>query len=145
MPHISISYFSFFQILFIMFDMEKALPLPVLSSGQYYYKRKFYLYNLGIHKYPEDHGFMYTWTEDQGSKGSCEISSALIKFLRQYSSEVKHVITFSDNCSGQNKNIKIVAALLSYICDPTNSVEILDMKFLSTGHSFVACGRNLFC
>lgn len=122
--------------LVITFDLQKALPLPVLTTGQAYYKRNFYLYNFGIHQFPEEKDdFMFLWTENEASRGAVEISSCLVSFLRQYAGSARHIISFSDRCGGQNRNIKTVLALLRLLHDPTIKIEKIDMKYLVSGHS----------
>ena len=112
--------------------------MPKMSTSQSYYNQKLYLNNLGVHQYPENRAVIYSWTENHGARGSSEVSSVLIKFLEEYASNVNHVVTYSDNCVGQNKNFLTVCALLSFITDPSNSIATIDMKFLTAGHSFLA-------
>lgn len=85
---------------------------------------------------------MYTWTEDNGSRGTAEISTALISYLRSNSDGINHVITYSDNCPGQNKNIKMVLSLMRFISNPLCNIETIDMKFLVSGHTFLASDRD---
>lgn len=120
----------------ITMDLQKALPLPILTSGPAYYKRNFNLYNFGIHTYPnhkDDH--MYLWNESEAGRGAVEISTALINFFRSNANNAKHIVTFSDRCSGQNRNIKLILALMRFLSDPTHDIQIIDLKYLVSGHS----------
>lgn len=44
-------------------DLQKALPLPILTVSDAYYKRNLYCYNLGVHDLVKDSGYFYTWDE----------------------------------------------------------------------------------
>ena len=51
---------------------------------------------------------------------------------------VKHVILYSDTCGGQNKNSH-VAAMFITLMQQKKSLEILDNKFMVSGHSHMEC------
>lgn len=93
------------------FDLEKALPFPKLTTGIAYYKRNMYLYNLGIHELNNNVGFMYTWDETLASRGSQEISSCVTKHLLNRARNYKHIIMYSDTCTGQNRNWNFALAM----------------------------------
>lgn len=83
---------------------------------------------------------MYIWHEAEGSKGSQEVASCILKFLTSLPSTIKHVLAFSDNCAGQNKN-KNILKLWSYIVRFT-PIETIDHKFLISGHSYMECDQD---
>lgn len=80
------------------------------------------------------------WHEGEASRGSNEMGSCLLKYAEQLPPSVKHLIAFSDNCGGQNKN-KFIARFWMYIVKNTN-VETVDHKFLVPGHSYMECDQN---
>lgn len=50
------------QSFYVMtFDLEKALPFPILTTSVAYYKQNIYVYNLGCHEMSCDLDFMYIW------------------------------------------------------------------------------------
>ena len=117
------------------FDLQKVLILPVLTTSVAYYKKKFNLYNLGVHPFPNNQDTsMFIWSEIEGSKGPEEISSCLVKFLKDHASSASHIVSYSDRAGGQNRNIKIILALLRLLSDPTMQAEIIDVKYLISGH-----------
>lgn len=64
------------------FDLMKTLPIPLLTTGIVYYKRQFWTFCLGIHDHEEENGYMKVWDETLASRGSCEVASCLIQFLK---------------------------------------------------------------
>lgn len=122
------------------FDLQKALPLPKLTTSVAYYKCNMYILNLGIHNFHNDNVYMYVWDETKASRGSQEVASCLLRHLKTLKGE-KHIIAYSDMCGGQNRNIKISLMWLK-ILSMGNDVEIIDHKFLISGHSFLPNDRD---
>lgn len=114
-------------------DLQKALPFPVLTVSEAYYRRNMYCYNLGVHDMAKKLAFMYVWDETIASRGSQEISSCLVKHLSHYPH--KHVIIYSDTCTGQNRNIKMALSLLKLTQE--TCIEVIDQKFMVSGHSYL--------
>ena len=119
----------------ITFDLEKALPFPVLTTSIAYYKRNMYAYNLGVHELGTRTAFMYCWDETVASRGSQEIGSCITKHLESRTS-AKHIIMYSDACTGQNRNIKLALYLMKFL-QKSESTEIIDHKFMVSGHSYL--------
>nr|CAH7732301.1 unnamed protein product [Callosobruchus chinensis] len=88
------------------FDLEKALPFLILTCSLAYYKRHCYVYNFGCHELTTGSGYMYCWDDTSASRGSQEISSYIRKNVCQQAPGKKHIIAYSDACTGQNRNIK---------------------------------------
>ena len=74
----------------------------------------------------------YCWT--QGLKGGKEVSTCLARFVRDHLSDHQHVVFWSDNCSGQNKNRHMMAAL-SQLTASRPEGSIIKIKFFETGHA----------
>lgn len=126
------------QSFYVMtFDLEKALPFPKLTTSVAYYKRNMYVYNLGCHEMSTDLGFMYVWDETIASRGSQEISSCVQKHLQERATTLKHVVLYSDTCTGQNRNLNFVLMLMKLVDSDNNSIENIDFKFMVSGHSFL--------
>lgn len=85
---------------------------------------------------------MYVWSEDIASRGSQEVSSCLLHFLKNVlPSSVKEITLYSDSCGGQNRNIK-VALFLSYVLQTHPNIETINQKFFMPGHSFDSCDMD---
>ena len=67
-------------------------------------------------------------------KGGNEISTCLAQFVRDHLSDHQHVVFWSDNCPGQNKNRHMMAAL-SQLTASRPEGSIIELKFFETGHS----------
>lgn len=118
------------------FDLQSVLQIPSSDVSPMYYSRKINMYNLTIYESPPPHkAYCFAWTELHGKRGSCEIGTALYNWFIGLKSEVKHVALYSDTCGGQNRNQNI-AALFLYIVQ-TTSVDIIEHKFLESGHSYM--------
>ena len=84
---------------------------------------------------------MYIWNETVGKRGSAEICSCLLHYFEHFVvSDVKSMIMFSDNCSGQNKNINVVLTCLANI--HMGKFDEIKHYFMVVGHSFLPCDRN---
>ena len=59
----------------ITFDLQQALPTPMLSTNVVFYKRQMWVYNFGIHDCGTDKGTMNMRDESIASRGSCEMAS----------------------------------------------------------------------
>lgn len=119
------------------FDLEKALAFPKLTTSVAYYKRNLYVYNFGCHDFNKNISHMFVWPETEGSRGSQEISSCLVKYIKTCAKNVKTIITYSDSCTGQNRNIKTVLSLLRLLLSTEICAESIEMKFLVSGHSYL--------
>ncbi|GLV33296.1 hypothetical protein CBL_20095 [Carabus blaptoides fortunei] len=125
------------NIFVFTFDLEKALAFPKLSCSVAYYKTNMYVYNLGFHSFNDNTGYMFMWDETQESRGSQEIASCLVNFLKKHASTHSHIIMYSDCCTSQNRNIKISLSLLKLAQDPEMTANYIDHKFLTSGHSYL--------
>lgn len=124
------------------FDLQKALPYPKLTVSVAYYKRNMYVYNLGIHNFHNQSVGMYVWDETIASRGSQEVASCIAKHITDGAKPTqKHVIAYSDACSGQNRNIKLALMWMKIVLS-SDSFEIIDHKFMVSGHSFLPNDRD---
>lgn len=123
------------------FDLEKALPFPVLTCSIAYYKRNMYVYNLGCHNLETERGYMYVWDETVASRGSQEVSSCIRKHISTHAPNSEHIIAYSDACTGQNRNIKMSLMWLKLIADHKN-LKRVDHKFMVSGHAYLPNDRD---
>ena len=107
-------------LLAFCFDMQKTQPLPKLSTSVVFFRRQLWIYNTGIHTFHDNKGYMCLWTEGQGKRGSNEICSSLLQFLKIVNvAQYQTIKSYSDSCSGQNRNKNIICFFM-YICDTFN-------------------------
>ncbi|CAG2207374.1 unnamed protein product [Mytilus edulis] len=122
----------------VTFDLEAVLPTPCSLVSQVYYKRKLSCYNLSFYSLGDNKGTCYLWNETEGERGSCEVASCLHKYITSLPPYVRHISFYSDNCMGQNRN-KFVAAALLYSVKVNKHINIIDQKYLETGHTHMEC------
>ena len=119
----------------ISFDFMQNLPTPNLSHNDVFYLRQLWTYNFGIHDLVADKGFMYLWDETVAKWGSSEVASCLKLFFRTYRTSARSLVSYSDGCGGQNKNLTIVG--LYNELHLSRVYDVLDHKFLTRGHTFL--------
>lgn len=118
------------------FDLQSVLQIPSSDVSPMYYTRKINMYNLTIYESPQPHkAYCFAWSELNGKRGSSEIGTCLYKWLEGIDPEVNHITVFSDTCGGQNRNQNIVALFLYLV--QTSSIDIIEHKFLESGHSYM--------
>ncbi|KAE8744950.1 hypothetical protein FOCC_FOCC008362 [Frankliniella occidentalis] len=125
----------------IVFDLEQVLPCPYLTSGNVFYLRQLSVYNLTVFATETKEAFNFMWHEAIAGRGAEEIASCLLSYFNEFlPSTVKHVILYSDTCSGQNKNSLMITAL-SFTVQHHPTVETIDQKFLVSGHTHLECDQ----
>ena len=95
-------------------------------------------------KYKPRNHFFYIWPEFTGRKGAAEIYSCVYKYLQDHvlckPNYPKKLRIYADNCGGQNKNNKIVLALLRLV--HLGLFDRIELAFLVAGHSYMPCDRQ---
>ena len=66
----------------IAMDLQQTLPCPRISTGLAYYLRKLWVYNFCIHDIKKGKGTMFVWDEATGGRGSDEVASCLIRWIK---------------------------------------------------------------
>ena len=82
------------------------------------------------------------WAESVASRGSQEIGSCILKYLRLRASEASHLIVFSDACGGQNRNINIACLWMYVVSSSDFAYTVVDHKFMISGHSYLTNNRD---
>ena len=119
----------------VFFDLQKALPTPKLETNKVYYLRQLWCYNFGIHDCGSNKGYMHVWDETQASRGSQEVMSCLLHYLKTHNIPTQ-LNAFSDACGGQNRNFKMALFWIHVVLRNDIPLEVVEHKFLESGHSF---------
>lgn len=127
---------------FITMDMQQAIPLPKLSTSKAFYLRQLSFYNFGVHCVSREGVIpqMFVWNECEGKKGSAEIGSCLLEFAENCKTKGGHLVIWSDNCAGQNKNINLIY-FYQYLVLKGYFTSI-DHKFPEVGHTYLDSDRD---
>lgn len=122
--------------------------LPRVPDQAAYYSRQLYLYNFTVceghskAKQTKDTITCYTWTENQRSKGSNEISSMLhAKITSLNLLDVTVLKLYCDGCPGQNKNITIIGMLMNWLYLTKSAVKEIHVIYPVVGHSYLPSDR----
>ena len=110
------------------------LPVPKSKVSVFYYRRKLNLYNLSVYSLGDGNVKCYMWGETQGKRGACEIGTCLVNYIMSLPNNIRHVILYSDTCTGQNRNQYVFTAL-QYVLDKCPHIETIQQKFLTSGHT----------
>lgn len=68
------------------FDLQKVLITPYKESMLLYYSRKYAVYNFTLYVSGTQNIFCFTWGESDGKRGSNEIVTCLLKYLKDIDS-----------------------------------------------------------
>ena len=127
----------------VSFDMEKTLPLPYIQTNKVFYLRQLWLYNEGFnHTVNNQAYYMYCWTEGTAKRGSVEVISCMLKFLRSIASTWPELVLWSDTCGGQNRNFNMTASLITLVNDSDLNIKKVTHRYLWSGHSFLPNDTN---
>lgn len=126
----------------ITMDLQKVFPLPKLTHSNMYYSRQLSCYNFGIHVADSNTGIMLVWHEGVAKRGANEIASCLLHALNsgELATSKRTLIVYSDNCAGQLKNQMLI--YLYFYLIRLGFFDIIEHKFLVSGHSFSASDRD---
>ena len=80
-------------VMYMYFDLQKALPTLKISTEDVYYRRELWVYNLGIHPSLINNPWTCLWAEHEAGKGSHEIAPCLLRYLQTSNQQSRHLIT----------------------------------------------------
>lgn len=116
-----------------VFDLEKVLTTPQGKAGNYFYKKKFAVYNYTVYDIGNKLGYCYMWDESEGKRDSNEIGTCLLKLITLKVDEgLKEFSFYSDNCGGQNRN-RFIFSMWEHAAF-VYKIKIT-YKFLEKGHA----------
>ena len=87
---------------------------------------------------------MHMWHEGVAGRGANEVGSSILKHLQEMnvSPTTTHLITYSDSCGGQNRNIHLVCLWLHVVACCYLPFTTVDQKFMLSGHSYLPNDRD---
>lgn len=133
------------DVLSFCFDLQQVQQLPKTPIQQAYYSRQIGFYSFCCVPLNCKNPTFYTWSEDQAARGSNEIGSALLHYLRNiaFPSGVSNVGMFCDGCAGQNKNNHILHTILYWLRNESpEHIKEAELIFPVRGHSFLPADRT---
>lgn len=121
-------------------DLQQVMFVPSLTHSDMFYLRQLSCYNFNVHLGDTNRSFMCMWNEGVGGRGANEIASCLLRVLNNNVTNKNHLVIWSDNCVGQNKNKMILFVLIFLVVHGV--YDVVEHKFLISGHSFMASDRD---
>ena len=80
---------------------------------------------------------MYVWHEGTASRGPNESGSCILKHIQLTDPTATHLITLSDSCGGQNRNVYLLALWLHIVASDKYSFTTMIV-----GHSYLPNDRD---
>ena len=88
------------------FDLEKVLSCPHGEVSSFYYHRKLSVYNFTVYDLGTGDGNCYIWPDVVAQRGANETASCLMDYIQIRAAHGTKIFDlFSDNGSGQNRNV----------------------------------------
>ncbi|XP_046684652.1 uncharacterized protein LOC124370411 [Homalodisca vitripennis] len=120
----------------VMADLQKCLPTPNLTNSQSFYLRKLWTLNYTIHDPANNKTWCMLWDEVTGGRGGSEMASCFYAWASRdiIESGIEKLTVWTDNCSGQNRNMNMILMYIWLLKTSPNLREI-NHKFLLPGHT----------
>ena len=117
-----------------VYVLQAVMQLPKEEVSVFYYKSKSNILNFTIYNLKSNACNCYIWNESNGHRGVNELGTCVLKYLKDTcDSGYTDIISYSDNCYGQQKN-KFMLAL--YLYAVTNlDIHSITHKYLIKGHT----------
>ena len=85
---------------------------------------------------------MHMWDESIALRGSQEVGSCILTYLKGNPTPATHLIAYSDSCGGQNRNINMVCFWMYVVTNAEFPYAVIDHKFMLSGHSYLPNDRD---
>lgn len=73
------------------FDLQSVLHTPCSNVSQVYYNRKLNCYNSSFYSLADGRGTCFMWNETEGKRGSSEIGTCILTYVRSLPPTTAHV------------------------------------------------------
>ncbi|XP_046685006.1 uncharacterized protein LOC124370749 [Homalodisca vitripennis] len=120
----------------VMADLQKCLPTPALTNCQSFYLRKLWTLNYTIDDSSGKKTWCMIWNETTAGRGGSEMASCLFTWANEElnKSSIDTLTVWTDNCSGQNRNINMIFMYI-WILKTLPNINEINHKFLLAGHT----------
>ena len=125
-----------------LIDFQQNLPVPTIKTGDMFYSRMLWTYNVGIYDASTTDGIMYLWDETESRRGSSGVITSLQQTIKGRHRSAQRLILMSDSCCGQNKN----KATMCFLCSVTRSdglYQRVDHMYKTRGHTYLPNDRQI--
>jgi len=111
----------------ICIDFMANVSLRIIPVQDLYYYRQLTVSTFGIHDIKSGKMTCFVYHEGESGKGANDVCSHLKYYSDSFiHSDIKQLLIFADNCTGQNKNQAIVRFIMSLVeLKRFESVEML--------------------
>ena len=123
----------------VCFDLENVIMLPKANIKNFFYMRKFAVYNMTAHCSLDKQGYCAIWAENLAGRTGNDMASAVVKLLDKIVENhplISCITLWSDSCISQNKNRLMTLAILKFMVEHQNITKVVQ-KFGAAGHSSV--------
>ena len=127
------------SIAVISFDLQNVYALPKANVSNFFYKRKFNVYNLTGYCSVNKKTYCALWHEMIAGRAGNHICSCVVKILEHIVKDfpgLNRLILWSDSCVPQNRN-SIMSFGLSNFLKRHPKIESIEQKFCEPGHSSI--------
>lgn len=119
---------------FACFDLQKVLICPRSEVSAFFYRNKISMYNFTVYDTRLHEGHCNLWTEVDARKGSNEVGTCVLKFIRaKVLAGIKEFIFESDGPTSQNRNRMVFSM---YLTAAAKFGIKITHRFLESGHSY---------
>ncbi|XP_065210875.1 uncharacterized protein LOC135843676 [Planococcus citri] len=122
------------EVTVLTFDFMQNLPIPNIQTNDVFYRSQVWVYNFGVHNLGDNSSSMYVFDENNGAKGSNNVTSMLFHAIRDL--PYRELILMADNCPGQNKN-RTMVLFLYMIVHFFHMVPQVTIIFPVRGHTYL--------
>lgn len=124
------------HVKYFSMDLQKVILLPVMpQTKEAVFISRLITFNLtfaAINKQSADPATCIIWHEGYAGREASNIVDAILTYIKNDRDYI-HFHIWADNCTAQNKNWTLFAALTTIV--NTNPVETVTLSFLTKGHT----------
>lgn len=120
------------------YDLQQVLPCPNGDVSVFYYTSKLNVLNFTLFELKNNTVQCFLWHEGEALRGANEIGTCVLKYIEEKAHTVApdeplHIVFYSDNCCGQQKNRFLIAMYMYAVMN--YNVTSITHKFLIRGHT----------